>query len=391
MTKQNLIGKLLRKNISTAQIAGYALANFVGLTIIMTALQFYFDADSVINGEDKLVSADYIIISKKITPLGYGDYSLTQSEIDDIKSQPWVSDVAAFSLSQFNINASVDMAGKGMATALFFEAVPDRFLDISPATWTYKIGSTDVPIILPKDYLSLYNFGFASSHGLPTVSEEMIGLIPIRLSLSGNGKQQYFTGHIVGFSSRLNTIAVPETFLNYANGIFASAAPSPTRVIVKVITPGDPAIEKYISENGYDTGNGNNDNSKVNFFLTIITSIVIAIGAIITLLSLFILLLSLHLLLQKNRGKIHNLMLLGVKPRQISKTYHKMVIYTNFTVFILATAVTTTAAHFWGMHLSEIGFTPQSETITIITGLLIIFAVSLINFVTINREVNRSF
>ena len=49
MTKQNLIGKLLRKNISTAQIAGYALANFVGLTIIMTALQFYFDADSVIN------------------------------------------------------------------------------------------------------------------------------------------------------------------------------------------------------------------------------------------------------------------------------------------------------------------------------------------------------
>ena len=46
--KKDLVSKLLRKNISPAQILGYALANLVGLSIIMTALQFYADANSVI-------------------------------------------------------------------------------------------------------------------------------------------------------------------------------------------------------------------------------------------------------------------------------------------------------------------------------------------------------
>lgn len=389
--KKDLVSKLLRKNISSAQILGYALANLVGLSIIMTALQFYADANSVINGEEKLVASDYIIVSKSVSPLGGGNLEFSEAEIDEIASQPWATDLAQFTSSQYNVNASIDMAGRGMSTSLFFESVPDRFIDLSKSSWKYNNGDEDVPIILPKDYLSLYNFGFASSHGLPTISEEMIGLIPIRLSLSGNGIQKYFSGHIIGFSSRINTILVPEKFINYTNSIFAESNTAPSRIIIEVSNPGDPAVNTFLSEHNYDTGAGNNDNSRLNFFLTMITGIVITIGGIISLLSLFILLLSLHLLLQKNYDKIHSLMMLGYKPGYISRVYRKIVITTNVTVLLLATAISISASHYWSKLFDTLNLTPQPKTTTIIIGALIIFGITLINIMTINRGVKRYF
>lgn len=389
--KKDLVSKLLRKNISSAQILGYALANLVGLSIIMTALQFYADANSVINGEEKLVASDYIIVSKSVSPLGGGNLEFSEAEIDEIASQPWATDLAQFTSSQYNVNASIDMAGRGMSTSLFFESVPDRFIDLSKSSWKYVDGDENVPIILPKDYLSLYNFGFASSHGLPTISEEIIGLIPIRLSLSGNGIQKYFSGHIIGFSSRINTILVPENFINYTNSIFAESNTAPSRIIIEVSNPGDPAVNTFLSEHNYDTGAGNNDNSRLNFFLTMITGIVITIGGIISLLSLFILLLSLHLLLQKNYDKIHSLMMLGYKPGYISRIYRKIVITTNVIVLMLATAISIFASHYWTKLFDTLNITPQPKTTTIIIGALIIFGITLINIMTINRGVKRYF
>lgn len=389
--KKDLVSKLLRKNISSAQILGYALANLVGLSIIMTALQFYADANSVINGEEKLVASDYIIVSKSVSPLGGGNLEFSEAEIDEIASQPWATDLAQFTSSQYNVNASIDMAGRGMSTSLFFESVPDRFIDLSKSSWKYVDGDENVPIILPKDYLSLYNFGFASSHGLPTISEEMIGLIPIRLSLSGNGIQKYFSGHIIGFSSRINTILVPENFINYTNSIFAESNTAPSRIIIEVSNPGDPAVNTFLSEHNYDTGAGNNDNSRLNFFLTMITGIVITIGGIISFLSLFILLLSLHLLLQKNYDKIHSLMMLGYKPGYISRVYRRIVITTNVIVLLLATAISISASHYWTKLFDTLNITPQPKTTTIIIGALIIFGITLINIMTINRGVKRYF
>ena len=92
--KKDLVSKLLRKNISPAQILGYALANLVGLSIIMTALQFYADANSVINGEEKLVASDYIIVYKSVSPLGGGNLEFSEAEIDEIASQPWATDLS---------------------------------------------------------------------------------------------------------------------------------------------------------------------------------------------------------------------------------------------------------------------------------------------------------
>ena len=67
---RDMVWRLLRRNISVWQTAGYALANFVGLSIVLCALKFYCDVRSGEQGEDPYVTRDYIVISKKVSGIG---------------------------------------------------------------------------------------------------------------------------------------------------------------------------------------------------------------------------------------------------------------------------------------------------------------------------------
>ena len=66
-----------------------------------------------------------------------------------------------------------------------------------------------VPIILPRSYLAIYNFGFAQSQSLPKLSEGVVGMIELGIVLRGDGREERLKGRVIGFSSRLNTILVP--------------------------------------------------------------------------------------------------------------------------------------------------------------------------------------
>ncbi len=125
----NIAWRLLRRNISAGQIIGYALANFVGLAIILTAVKFYNDLNSTYSsdGNDSFISRDYSIISKRVT--GLGDFlgqgenaDFSADEIADIEAQPWARRVGRFTAAAFNVYASVDMAGRSISTALFLES-----------------------------------------------------------------------------------------------------------------------------------------------------------------------------------------------------------------------------------------------------------------------------
>ncbi len=391
MKNSSPVKKLMTRNISLAQIIGFAVTNMVGLSIVMIALQFYRDVDHVINGENELVSGEYIVVSKSVNPFGNTVTTFTREEIDSISSQPWAEDVGIFTPSQFNISASVDLNGAGLSTALFFESVPDRFLDVVPHGWNFNENDNTIPVIISKEYLSLYNFGFASSRGLPTVSEAMLGMIPLRISVSGNGREQSFKGRIAGFSSRLNTIAVPESFMTWANQQFGTLTETnPSRLIIKNNQPGNPEIEEYLAAHNIETGR-ENSSSKLNFFLSLLTSVVAGVGIIICTLSLFILLLSLHLILQKNSTRIRNLLLLGYTPSMLSRYYSNMIIGVNLTVLAIASVIMTITAGLWITPLAALDVTPTPIWPTLIAGTIITATVTTVNLISVNRAVKRCF
>lgn len=390
---KNVVWRLLRKNISASQLIGYSLANLVGLSIILTALQFYRDVNSVWQREDSFINRDYMILSHEVTGLGtlVGNAKNTFSpeDIQQLEQQPWVRRVGSFTASAFNVAATVEMGGQGMSTALFFESIPSEFFDVMPQDWTFNPSDPFIPIIISKDYLSLYNFGFAASRGLPQLSEAMIGMIPLRVSISGNGRQQWLPARIVGFSSRLNTIAVPEEFMTWANEHFGESAGDPSRVIVEVKNPGDPAIDSYLKSHSLERAGENNNRS--SYFFTLFTVVVVAVGVVISALAFFILMLSIFLLMQKNKQKLHDLMQLGYSPHSVARRYWIIVASINFIIAAGAMALMLMGQHFWKEPLHAIGMDPVSPLMTILVGIIIISVITAINIVAISTIMRRYF
>lgn len=398
MNKQNPVNRLLRRNVSVGQLVGYALANFVGLAIVLTALQFYLDIRSAASGEDSFISRDYLIISKRVDGLGTlatgSKINFSKNDIDEIAVKPWVRRTGAFTAADFNVWASLDFGGRRMSTSLFLESIPSSFFDVTPPGWGYEPGSGEpLPVVISKDYLTLYNFGYAATHGMPQISEEMVSLVPLRLSLSGNGRQDWIDARIVGFSSRLNTIAVPEEFMAWANSIYSEndSVTDPSRLIVELRRAGDPDATKFFESKGYEVAGDKVNSGRAAFFLNITTTVVIAVGLTISLLAFFILLLSIYLLLQKNRGKIHRLMELGYTPAEVSRRYIIMVIWVNGAVLIASLAVMITAHLLWSGALASLGAEVSGAWTSVIAGVVVMALITLLNIVAIRRRVASSF
>lgn len=397
----HLVWRLLRRNISLPQLIGYTVANLVGLAIVLVALQFYRDITQIWNADDSLISRDYLIISKRVKGIAIGSHSgeFSPEEIADIRRQPWVREVGEFSSAGFRVGASVDMWGRGMSTALFLEAIPDHFYDIKPSLWDWEAapdGSAAsmpiVPIVISKDYLTLYNFGFAASRGYPQISETTVGELPLNLYISGRGREMRLQARIVGFSSRLNTFAVPQSFLSWANANFADEeSRPPSRLILDVRTPGDPAISAYLAAHAYESAGDKADNGRAAYFLSLATAAVMSVGAIISLLAFFILTLSIYLLIQKNRQKLRSLMMLGYSPRAVARYYYIIVGSLNAAVLAGAVLAVILARSLWSRSLSEIGAQSASPWLTVAVGAALMLLVTAGNMLAIRREISRTF
>jgi len=394
-----MIWKLLKKNISIAQITGYALANLLGLALVMTAVKFYADVSETLaadaDGDGGLIPADYLMVSKPVSllnTLGARSSGFSDEEIADLRQQPWAMAVGAFEAADFNVSASIDFQGRGMHTFLFLEAIPDEFIDVNSSNWGFNPDAPgEIPIIIPKDYLALYNFGFAAGRGLPQLSESTISSVPLTLTASGGGRSEAFKARIVGFSARLNTIAVPSGFLEWANERYGTGKASrPSRLIVKVDNPGNPEIASYLSHAGYETDTNRLDRGRAGHFLTIFAAVVSSVGTVICLLAFFILMLAVTLLMQKSRTTLHWLMLMGYSPGEVARGYYRLVGAVNAAVFALAAICMACASTLWSDALPhETKITPILASLG--AGLLLTTIITIINFTLIRRYLRRLF
>lgn len=387
--------RLLRGNISKAQFAGYALANFVGLTIVLCAIQLYVDLSAAFGGEESFMMRDYVSVSHKVdglsglTSSGVEAMSFDSVEVADIERQPWAARVGKYVPATFNVAMSVGIGGEGMSTALFFESVPDEFFDRLPSDWSWDPEHPVIPIVLGREYLALYNFGFATSRGLPKLSEEMISLAPLKVSISGLGRQEWMPARIVGFSSRLNTVAVPQSFMEWANERYGERRPAVSRLIVELSGRGDPAIDSYLKAHGLEMSGDNND--RTGYYVTIVAGVVMVVGAVICVLAVVILMLSLYLLMQKSSGKLHDLMLLGYSPKRVAGQYYRAVAAVNGAVLIAALATTAVCRGIWMKQLSAPGMTEGSLWPYVVAGVGAMCVVTAINFAAISRLTRRYF
>lgn len=334
-----LVWKLLRQHISWPQFVGFFFANLFGMTIVLLGYQLYCDILPIFTANDSFLKADYLVVSKKIgmaNALGQQHSGFSKDEIADLQAQPFVKGVGQFTSTAYKAEATMGVSGmKILNSELFFESVPDPFVDVSLDNWHYTPGDSLVPVILPRSYIAMYNFGFAQNHSLPKINEGLVGMIDLHIRVQGKGGQGYFKGKVIGFSSKLNTILVPQSFMTWSNSHFSpDSEMPPSRLILDVTNPADQRIGTYLEDHNYELEDNNLDAEKTTYFLKLMVTLVMGVGVVISALSFYVLLLSIYLLVQKNTTKLQNLLLIGYSPSRVALPYQMLTLVLNFAVLV---------------------------------------------------------
>ena len=323
LIKKILFQQLNRQKINFQLLFAFVVS-LVGMTTLILSVLLLNDL-AFFNGEnDEMFKDNQIIIQKKVTKftaLGLNDTEFTNDDIETIKSNDFITEVAPFKSASCSVGIS-EYPGDGLPpfySDMFFQSVPDKFIDVE-TDWKWDKNTKYVPIILPRQFLLLFNYGIAQSQGLPQVSEELLSSARMKIDLKGNGKHGSFTGKVVGLSHKISSILVPESFLDYANATYGiSSVQNPQRLFISIKDGSFNRLEKLMSDMNLDINEQDLMMSKIKTTLQVIISIFIILALIIVILSVFNVIQYNLLVINRSKKEIKRLFLIGYLPSVITK------------------------------------------------------------------------
>ena len=351
------VGKIFRKNISKWQVVLIGFGSFTGLLMIWLPLQIYFDINKALHSQKDLFGGQYLVINKGVSLLNTMGMpsSFSADEIEALKKQPGVKSAGVFTPNNFKAMAGAGLGpgGPQLLTEVFFEAVPDRFIDELPPNWHWSEGDPEIPVMVPSDYLSLYNFGFAPGQGLPQISQNTAKLVSFSVFITVGNKQVTMKGRIAGFSDRINTILAPQSFIDYGNAHFGNGEQRPpSRVIIE--TTDAQAVATYLEKMGYETNKEALHSDKVESIARAIMQIALAFGGLIVILSMGSFLQFSDLLIARSDFEIKTLSFLGYNYKRISGFLFTQVFGVIVIAMILAALAGIAVRYFLLQQLTSI-------------------------------------
>lgn len=374
-----------------------------GTTLLLLALQLYQDINSYLEENEK--PKNFFTINKKIeggalVNLGKKDDTFSPDELNNIKQLDGVKRIGGFVRNKFPLTLYIWPSGKvGLGAAaktdLFFESIPDEFLDFVPKEWNWEEDATIVPIMVPKFYLDLWNFGLAPSRiEYPTLSTEAATGMPIQIFI-GDNRETILDGRFVAFSKRINSVLVPASFLNWANQKFgqpdsgdfyflwkngsidgppksksdllnlqsdkafpswevsplgnpgervpietiASIAPKdvqPSRIILEITENPSNELLQFIESQGYELNREFPEQDIIKKGVNGLFIGTLGVGGMLSLLSIATFATSFRLVIARSAESSRNLLLLGFSPREISQVFFNRFMFLFSGILILS-------------------------------------------------------
>ena len=401
--KQSILQNCLQVAGPRKELIIASVGCLTGSILLLLAIQFYQDAQNYLN--DNEAPKNYFTINKKVeggalVNLGKKDESFSKKELDAIGKLDGVKRIGGFVRNQFPLTLYIWPSGKiGLGAAaktdLFFESIPDEFLDYIPGEWVWEENSTLIPIMVPKFYLDLWNFGLAPSRvEYPALSTQAAKGMPIEIFI-GKNRETTLDGRFVAFSKRINSVLVPESFLTWANKKFgqpnsgdfyflwkedtidgpprtskqiieminepgfdswevsplgnpADRSPitsisksqekeiQPSRIILEVADNPSPNLLQFIEDKGYELNREFPEQDIIKNALTGLFIGLVGIGTLLSLLSIATFATSYRLVIAKSSEHARNLLLLGFSRKQISQIFFSRFTRLFFGILILS-------------------------------------------------------
>jgi len=318
----------------------------LGSIILLLTLQLFVDINSLLEKETDVFAQDCVVINKNISVLrSYNKEGIyfSEKEIDELEAQSFTKSVSPFKVATFEVEAQIKGAsGMSMlATELFFESIPNEYLDVPLDRWVWDEQSDVIPIVIPESYINLYNFGFAESQNLPVISQKTIEQVDFDIRINGQGGRGSFRGSIVGFSNKINSILVPEEFLVWANQRYGKGPnQKANRLLVEFNDPSDEAILQFFNAQNYSINENELEASKLKFIFKTALSFSFFIALVIVILSITSVLLSFSLVIQRNVEQISTLYLLGFSLATIARYYRRVLGVSTMLALLTAYLIT---------------------------------------------------
>ncbi len=222
-----LLDKCLHNKSPVKALLVASLGCFLGSFLVIFATDIYFESKKLGQPDEGI----FITLNKKVEGGLLENFiqqekSFFPEELDKVTKLPGVIDLGTFDRNHFPVTINIWPSGRvGLGAAaradIFFESIPDRFIDEKSAFWEWEENQSFVPIMVPKFYLDLWNFGLAPSRNeYPSLSLQSASSMPIEIFI-GKDQAVRLLGRFVAFSKRINSVLVPQSFLQWANSRFA--------------------------------------------------------------------------------------------------------------------------------------------------------------------------
>ncbi|MCF6401961.1 hypothetical protein L3C95_03695 [Chitinophaga filiformis] len=389
-----LLKKIIQTGIGKSRLIMAAGGLGIAMILLLIAIQAHTDFDQLLhNQRNANESADFLIINKKITNAMMGQNAkseFTPAEITDLQKQPFTEAFGFITSNQYKVTAAAP-GDLHFYTDMFFESVPDSFIDVKNDEWKWTPGDNTIPIILPNDFLNLYNFGFALSQDLPQISQETVKALPMKITISQGLMAEEFTGRIVGFSDRISSFLVPVSFMDWANGKFgAGQTPSPSRVIIKTKDPSNPLLSRYLEEKGYTTNQDKIKYSKTKLIVQTIVSVIGFFGLILLVFALLVFSMFIQLVIASCKKEIQLLVTLGTAPRQLQRYLMRQFVPLYIAIGIAALLLVA-ALQWWAstkLAVHDMFISPWIAVGTACAALLVLVLVYIVNRVNVRKYIN---
>ncbi len=313
----------------------------IGVLLLLSSIQMFINIQQMLGGNViRKNGYDYISITKKVTneTMGQPDKNVFhQKDIDELKAQPFIQDAAPLVANEFHVQFSV--AGI-LKTDLFLESLKNEFIDTVPPSFTWQEGQDKVPIIVGSDFFEAYNV-FAPGQSLPQMSQASAMNIPILITCYGRGIQQNFQGHIVAFSDRVNSVLVPQNFLDWVNKNLGEVKQvGASRVFIKTKDANDPQLLTYLDNHNY---NVNKEKTKFGREKRIIQAVFSGLGVfglLVVVMALMLFSFYLQLVIARSKDNLQLLLLLGYSPKWLGQNVSKQFVPVYILIVLIALAIT---------------------------------------------------
>jgi hypothetical protein len=343
--------------------------------------------------QNKETNTQYLVINRQLNNNNLNAGGLREEELAALKKLPEVSAVGIMQPGYFKASLSSTSDRFPFYTDVSFETVSSDFLNEIPEHWTWQEKDDYVPIIVPSLYLDLYNFQFALAQQLPQLTPEVVKMIFFNIRIKGPKGEVVLKGKVAGFSDRIQSMLVPQEFMQWCNARFAQGEKrNPSRILIKTKDATSPVLNQFLEKNQLQADKEKTRFSKYREIVNWIAGISGLSGLLMLVFAALVLSLFIQLNIVSKQDEIRLLIQLGASPQQMIGFLMKKFFPPNAIIVLIALGLVAILQYllFGWLQKKTIGVSAWISPLTLIAALLLILLMGVVNRIAIGKSVKEN-